>query len=87
MFRSKSAGREPDRRNVRESGLEAQFAALGRFLEARGYTADGLCVIGANGGFVVDGLKRPDRGAGHTLVQQTSEINADDLASLLTPRR
>jgi hypothetical protein len=80
--------RETSPKAPREAAnLEARLGALGRYLDAGGYTGDGLCVLGVDGGFVVDGLKRAGRAMAGRLAQQGEQLTAADLAALLAPRR
>ena len=83
MFHRETASKSP-REGV---SLEARLRALGRYLDARGYTADGLCVLGVDGGFVVDGLQSLGRATAGRPVQQGAQVTAAELAALLAPRR
>ena len=83
MFRGTRTGQATGRR----TSLEAQLAALGRLLDARGYTADGLVVLATDGGFVVDGFRTPERGAAYSLAHASEEVTAAELAALLAQRR
>ena len=83
MFRRETTPKLP----CDEESLEVRLGALGRFLDARGYAADGLCVLGVDGGFVVDGVARPGRGAAARPAQQGDEVTAAELAAVLAQRR
>jgi hypothetical protein len=61
--------------------LEVRLRVLGRLLDRRGYTAEGLCLIEVDGGFVATGLRVPERGAAYALAQETLEVGPADLAA------
>lgn len=77
--------RKPQTRDrlPRNDSIEAKLQALGYLLDQRGYAEQGLCVLAADGGFVVNGFRMPERGAAYSLVQQTESIDAAELAATI----
>lgn len=82
MFRNRSKGREPH-----DDSVEARLRALGHLLDARGYRAEGLCILAVEDGFVVNGMKVPERGAAYSLAQEGETIEGAEVAATLAQLR
>ncbi|HEX5502658.1 MAG TPA: hypothetical protein VFW96_08545 [Thermomicrobiales bacterium] len=80
MFRTRTARRDDA---AREGRIAARLEALGRVLEARGYAPEGLAILEADGGFVVNGLKLPAQGQSYGLVEDGETVSADEIAAAL----
>ena len=74
-----STSQPPPERPART--LAARLQALGNLLDAQGFSPEGLCILAADGGFVVTGYALPERGAAYSLVQRTVSVTAADLAT------
>ena len=60
---------------------ELRLRALGRLLDQRGYSRDGLCILAIEDGFAVSGLRVPTGGAGYGLVEGDELVEAAELAA------
>lgn len=78
MFRNRSKPRD-----FREDSVEARLRALGHLLDARGYRAEGLCVLAVDDGFFINGMKIPERGAAYSLAQEGETIEGAEIAAAL----
>lgn len=81
MFRNRMARRVDV---PREGRIAARLEALGRVLEERGYAPEGLAILEADGGFVVNGLKLPAQGQSYGLVEDGETVSADEIAALMS---
>lgn len=79
MFR----GRASKGRVGQEESLEARLQALGTLLDRANYTEQGLCILAVEGGFVVTGLKIPERGAAYSLAQHSETFEDATIAATI----
>lgn len=77
-------GQVPAQRQVPSESLEARYAALGRLLDARGYSLPALCIVGTETGFIVHGYRATARLIGQEQTLHTDAIHSDEVTSEVT---
>ena len=86
IFRTKPT-KSPERGDSRQESIETRLRALGHLLDRWGYSGEGLCIVEADGGFVVDGLKMPQRGQTYGFVEDGESVAAADIGETIAQLR
>lgn len=82
MFQSSPTGKRETRLVLNDS-IEARLHALGVVLDTYEYTGGGLCILTAEGGFIVHGLRVVEHRLGYAVGPRTVTVEDTEIAATL----